>query len=307
LGKLIRWRPLSAECRIYIYPQDKCKPVFKTPWAPRKVARAVHRWARERASVSPREPVAQTVCNFDEDSLTLAAAAAINYLKGFDRQSLDAVYFASTMAPYKERQNAGIIAGALCAPDQVRSSDFTGSLKAGTGALLSALELVAAGSGSSAIVCAGDCRLGKMGSVQELIFGDAGAAILVSDKGVIAEFKGFFSITRDFVDHVRGANSRFDRQWEERWIRDLGYSRFIPEAIKGLCGKYGLAPADFAKVIYPCYFGAARKSINDQLGLSSENVQDDMQATVGDTGAAHSILMPAKALEEANAGTSSSL
>jgi 3-hydroxy-3-methylglutaryl CoA synthase len=146
-----------------------------------------------------------------------------------------------------------------------------------------------------------------MGSVQELIFGDAGAAILVSDKGVIAEFKGFFSITRDFVDHVRGANSRFDRQWEERWIRDLGYSRFIPEAIKGLCGKYGLAPADFAKVIYPCYFGAARKSINDQLGLSSENVQDDMQATVGDTGAAHSILMPAKALEEANAGTSSSL
>jgi 3-hydroxy-3-methylglutaryl CoA synthase len=244
----------------------------------------------------------KAVCNFDEDALTMAVAAGINCLKGFDRQAIEAVYFASTTAPYKERQNAGIIAGALCAPDEVRTADFGGSLKAGTSALLSAIEFVKAGSGSRAVVCAGDSRLGKMGSVQEMFFGDAGAAILVSDRDVVAEFKGSFSVTHDFVDHLRGADSKYDRQWEERWIRDFGYARFIPEAVEGLCNKYGLSLGDFSKVIYPCYYGGARKSINAKLGLEPEKVQDDMQATVGDSGAAHSLLMFAKALEEAKPG-----
>ncbi len=234
--------------------------------------------------------------------MTMAVAAGINCMKGFDRQSLDAVYFASTTAPYKERQNSGIVAGALCARDDIRSADFGGSLKAGTTALLSAIEFVSSGSGSNAIVCAGDSRLGKMGSVQEMFFGDAGAAMLISDKDVIAEYKGSYSVTHDFVDHMRGAWSKFDRQWEERWIRDFGYAQFIPQAIEGLCNKCGVSPGDFAKVVYPCYYGGARKSIGAKLGIDAEKVQDDMGTTVGDSGAAHALLMLAKALEEVNPG-----
>ncbi len=243
----------------------------------------------------------KAVANYDEDVLTMAVSAGINCLEGFDREALDAVYFASTTAPYKERQNANIVAGALCAREDIRSADFSGSLKAGTGALLSALEFVQSNGGSAA-VCAGDNRLGKMGSVQEMYFGDAGAAMLVSDSDVIAEYKGSYSVSYDFVDHLRGANSKYDRQWEERWIRDLGYGEFIPQAIKGLCSKYGLAPTDFAKVIYPCYYGGARKSINKQLGFEPDRLVDDLSATVGDSGAAHSLLMLSRALEEANPG-----
>ncbi len=243
----------------------------------------------------------KAVANCDEDALTMAVSAGITCLDGFDLDRLDAVYFASTTAPYKERQNAGIVAGALCAREEIRSADFAGSLKAGTSALLAALEFVAANGGSAA-VCAGDNRLGKMGSVQEMYFGDAGAAMLVSDSDVIAEYKGSFSVTHDFVDHLRGADSRFDRQWEERWIRDEGYQKFIPQAIQGLFDKYGLTAADFAKVVYPCYYGGARKTINAQLGFEPDKVVDDLSATVGDTGAAHPLLMLSKALEEASPG-----
>lgn len=244
----------------------------------------------------------KAVANFDEDSITMAVAAGIDCLKGFERAKIDAVYFATTTAPYKERQNANIVAGALGARDEIRSADFGGSLKAGTSALLSALEFVGFNGGAKAVVCAADCRLAKMASTQEMVFGDGGGALLVGDEDVIAEYKGSFSVSHDFVDHLRGANTRYDRMWEERWIRDVGYGSFIPQAVDGLCQKYGLSPADFDKVVYPCYYGGARKKINGMMQMDAEKVQDDMLGAVGDTGAAHPLLMMAAALETAQPG-----
>ncbi len=243
----------------------------------------------------------KAVANFDEDSVTMAVAAGMDCLRGVDRQSIDAVYFATTTAPYRERQNANIVAGALGTRDEIRSADFAGSLKSGTSALLSALEFVGY-NGGKAVVCAADCRLGKMASTQEMVFGDAGAAIMVSDQDVIAEYKGSFSVSHDFVDHLRGANTKYDRMWEERWIRDVGYQQFIPQAVQGLCAKYGLSPSDFDRIIYPCYYGGARKNINKVLQVEQEKVQDDMLATVGDSGSAHPLLMLAAALENARPG-----
>jgi hydroxymethylglutaryl-CoA synthase len=244
----------------------------------------------------------KAVANFDEDSLTMGVAAGMDCLKGVDRDSIEAVYFATTTAPFKERQNANLVAGALGARDEIRSADFAGSLKAGTSALLSALEFSAANDGARAVVCAADCRLGKMASTQEMIFGDAGAAMMVGGSDVIAEYKGSFSLSHDFVDHLRGAETKYDRMWEERWIRDVGYGSFIPQAINGLCQKYGINAADFDNVVYPCYYGGARKKINGMLGVEGDKVQDDLLATVGDSGAAHPLLMLAGALETAQPG-----
>lgn len=244
----------------------------------------------------------KAVANFDEDSITMAVAAGMDCLKGVDRDKIEAVYFATTTAPYKERQNANIVAGALGARDEIRSADFGGSLKAGTSALLSALEFAAANQGSKAMVCAADCRLGKMASTQEMVFGDGAAALMVGDSDVIAEYKGSFSVSHDFVDHVRGANTKYDRMWEERWIRDVGYGSFIPQAVSGLCEKYGLSPAGFDSIVYPCYYGGARKKINGLMQAEPEKVQDNLQEAVGDTGAAHALLMMAGALETARPG-----
>ena len=244
----------------------------------------------------------KAVANFDEDSVTMAAAAGLKCMEGFKPHEIGALYFASTTAPFKERLNGNIVAGALGIGEDIRVADFAGSVKSGTTALLSALEYVSSGSGEMAITCAADCRLGRAGSVQEMVFGDGGAAITVGKKDVIAAYKGSFSFSCDFVDHLRGSNSRYDRQWEERWIRDLGYERFIPQAIEGICNKYELKINDFDKIIYPCYYGGARKSINRKLGLEPNQVQDDLMMEAGDTGSAHPLLMLSAALEEAAVG-----
>ncbi|PIP05418.1 MAG: short-chain dehydrogenase, partial [Syntrophobacterales bacterium CG23_combo_of_CG06-09_8_20_14_all_48_27] len=55
----------------------------------------------------------KAVANFDEDSITMAVAAGIDCLQGMDRGKMDALYFATTTSPYKERQSAEIIATAF--------------------------------------------------------------------------------------------------------------------------------------------------------------------------------------------------
>lgn len=244
----------------------------------------------------------KAVANYDEDAVTMAAEAGKRCLHGFSPGELGALYFASTTAPYRERQCANIVAGALCAPEEIRSADFAGALKSGSSALLTALEFSAADGGRQALACAADCRLGKAASLQEMVFGDGAAAVLVGGDKPIALFKGAYSLAYDFVDQLRGADTTYNRQWEDRWVRDMGYEQFIPEAVMGLCRRYELKPADFAKVIYPCYYGAARRNINKQLGLEPAQVEDDLLQESGDTGTAHPLLMLCKALEEASPG-----
>lgn len=244
----------------------------------------------------------KAVASFDEDAVTMAAAAGKRCLQGFGPSALGALYFATTTAPFKERQCANIIAGALGAPENVRSADFGGALKAGSSALLASLEFSAANNGKQAITCASDCRLGKMASLQEMVFGDGAAAVLIGSDRPIARFMGAYSLSYDFVDQLRGANTAYNRQWEDRWVRDMGYEQFIPEVAAGLCREQGLEPSDFSKVIYPCYYGGARRSINKKLGLGPAQVEDDLLQESGDTGTAHPLLMLAKALEEASPG-----
>ena len=50
----------------------------------------------------------KAVAWFDEDSVTLGVAAAIECLRGFDRASVDAVLFASTTSPFREKQAAAL-------------------------------------------------------------------------------------------------------------------------------------------------------------------------------------------------------
>lgn len=243
----------------------------------------------------------KAVAGFDEDSITMAVAAGADALKGLSAAQLDSLSFASTCLPFKERINAGIIKEALGLRDDVGIADFSSGIKAGTTALLYALKS-ARGDSETSLVCCSDTRLGKPASPQEMLFGDAAAAFVVGDQNVIAEFKGSYCTAHDFVDHFRGEFSKFDRQWEDRWIRDMGIAKIIPEAVTGYLEKQKLQMSDFDKVIYPCHYAAARKQLNKVLGITAEMEQPNLQAEIGETGTPHALMMLIQALESAKAG-----
>ena len=247
-------------------------------------------------------PGEKAVANYDEDSVTMAVAASIDCLTGTDRDKVGGLYFATTTPPYRERQSAGIIANALDLRPDVRAADFTDSLKAGTYALLAACDAVKAGSDKNIVVCASDCRLGRPGSSQEVIFGEGGAALMVGDSDVIATLEGSYTLTYDFGDQWRADGEKFNRMWEDRWVRDEGYTKFIPEAINGLLKKYKLNIKDFAKVVIPCVYLREHQGIAKALQLDEKQVQKELLTTVGDTGTANSLMMLVAALEDAKPG-----
>jgi uncharacterized OB-fold protein len=90
--------------------------------------------------------------------------------------------------------------------------------------------------------------------------------------------------------------------WEDRWIRDEGYTKFIPEAINGLLKKYKLSIKDFAKVVIPCIYLREHQGITKALQIDDKQVQKEMLTTVGDTGSSHALMMLVAALEDAKPG-----
>jgi 3-hydroxy-3-methylglutaryl CoA synthase/NAD(P)-dependent dehydrogenase (short-subunit alcohol dehydrogenase family)/putative sterol carrier protein len=244
----------------------------------------------------------RSMCNWDEDSITMAVSAARDCLRGRDKQNLDAVYLASTTLPFADRQNAGILAAALNLKDQLTCADFTACQKTATTALITALEQVAGGARRDVLVTATDRRETKTAYFYEMWFGDGAAALTVGDTDVIAEFKGSFSLERDFVDHYRGARNTYDYVWEERWNRDEGYGKIMPEAIQGLLDKQGLGIDDIHRLAYPCFFKADHRKIAKTLGAKPETLIDNLHEVCGECGAAHSFLLLIKALETAQPG-----
>ncbi len=141
-----------------------------------------------------------------------------------------------------------------------------------------------------------------MSSSQEQAYGDASAAFLIGASNVIASLEGSYSISYDFMGHWRAEGDRFDRTWEDRFVRDAGYTRLLPEVISGLLKKYDLNMADFSRVVYTCPYAKEHAAIGKQIGADPSRIQDHMLNSVGDSGAAYPLVMLAAALGEAKPG-----
>ncbi len=267
----------------------------------RKVVASTHAWIAP--NLMGKGKGERSVGNWDEDAVTMAVEACRDCLgDDDDRSHIDALYFASTTMPFADRLNSGIIASALTLETGTQAVDVANTQRAGTSALIEALNKVEAGGASHALVVASDMRKARAASAQELDFGDGAACFTVGKDNILAEFVGSHSVTHDFVDHFRGDHEEFDYNWEERWVRDEGLAKIVPEAIQGVLSKTGVAPGDINHIVMPCLFPRVPQSIAKTCGLNPEALHDTLAAVAGDTGAAHSSVLLAKALETAKAG-----
>ena len=243
----------------------------------------------------------RTMCNWDEDPVTMAVEAARDCLKGQDRSGVAALSFASTTLPFEDRLNAGIIAEALNLNPNVSAQDVTASQRAATSALMSALQMARGGSGPM-LVIASEKRRTKTASPLELQTGDGAAALLVGTGPVVAKLIAHTSRTVDFVDHFRGEGFEFDYTWEERWIRDEGYNKIVPDTLAALFKATDVKPADIAHFAMPCVLPRVAAGVAKKMGLPETVVRDNLHTVCGETGAAHPLVMLAHTLEEAKPG-----
>ena len=244
----------------------------------------------------------RAMCNWDEDALTMAVSAAQDCRADGGPERVDALYFASTSAPFVDRQNAGVVAEALNLGTDLRTMDVGGSRRAATSATLAALDLVRANAGASALVVAGEHRRTQVGSPLEMIYGDGAAAISIGGEGVIAEFITAHTHAEDFVDQYRGEGMDHDYEWEERWVRSEGYLKLVPAAVQGLLQKANFTASDIKHFVMPCGRRRVPESVAKAAGISADAIIDNLVENCGETGAAHPMLLLVGALERAEPG-----
>lgn len=244
----------------------------------------------------------RSMCDVDEDSITMAVEAMRDCLTGAKEGGITALYFASTTAPFDDRQNSAVIAEALGLNEDIATLDVSHSQRAGTSGLIAALKATIGDGDGTAVYVAADHRQAKSASAQELLFGDGAAALSLGRANVIAKFLGSHTITRDLIDHYRGQGDKYDHQWEERWVREEGYFKMVPETIQKLLHKTATSAAEVNHFILPCLIRGVREKIAHKMGIPAESVRDNLLAGCGETGTAHPLVMLVDALQDAQPG-----
>jgi 3-hydroxy-3-methylglutaryl CoA synthase/uncharacterized OB-fold protein len=246
----------------------------------------------------------RSVANNDEDVVTMASEAAIDCLAGLERDKVDGLYFASTTAPYREKECSTLAATAADLRPEIVTADFGNSLRAGTAALRAALDTVVSGSARQVLVTASDCRIGYPRSNYEQTFGDAAAALLISNNGKpIVTVEGHHSISSELYDVWRLDKDTYVQSWEDRFIIERGYTENMETAISGLLQKKALSAQDISKAVLYAPTSRAQQGLAHRLGFDVKTqLQDLLIGDVGISGCAHALLMLVAALEEAEPG-----
>jgi len=245
---------------------------------------------------------AKAVAYCDEDSLTMAVAAALDAAQGMDPSRIHALYFASTTAPYTEKQSASQVAAALDMGTKVRTADFANTLRAGSTALLAGCDTLAAGNIENIMVTMSDCRLGAADGKFEDELGDAAAAFLLGTEDLLATIDATASVSKEAIDEWRADDDHFVRFFDVRYASNLLYTPLVKEAVTDLFAKTGLTAADYSKIVLYGHDDKIRTALATKLGFTLEQIVPSYFKEIGNSGTAAAGLMLCKALDDAKSG-----
>ena len=238
----------------------------------------------------------RAVASYDEDATSMSVEAARAALASFEAPTPAAIYFTSATPPYLDKTNANAIHAALNYPVEVFAGDMAGSVRSTTAALDAALN-----DRRPVLVTAADVRTGRPGSGDEAQLGDAGAAVMIGsddDAPVIAEWLGSSFATHEFLDRWRAPGWNYSRVWEERFGESV-YKPLVAEAATNAFKSTELAAADIDKVIVAGLHARAVRGAAGAAGVGAVPIAEDLTASIGTTGSAHSLVALAAALDQA--------
>ena len=241
----------------------------------------------------------RAVAAYDEDTTTMGVAAARIARDSVPGVEVDALWFSTPSPAYLDKTNASAVHAALQLDATVGALDFGGALRSGAGALRTALT-----AGVTTMVVAADRRDGLATSADEAAGGDGAAAIVIGDDTagpVIAEYLGAGVVTEEFLERWRVPGSSRSRTWEERF-GEVTYAPLMASAWEAALDQTGLRVDDIDRVAIAGTHTRAVSRNSRRLGVPDAARIDDLSATVGNTGAAHPLLLLAASLEDAEPG-----
>jgi 3-hydroxy-3-methylglutaryl CoA synthase/uncharacterized OB-fold protein len=246
-------------------------------------------------------PGSRTVAAVDEDALTMAVDAALACVGDADPAAFDALSFASTSAPYLEKQVASVVATAIDLPRDAAVADFGGSTRAGLAALRAACDAVRAGSLARPLVVAADVRPAEPGSDLEAQLGDGAACVALGRDDVIAELVSAAAVSEAFTYAWRTDAQRYVQVADARFGNQYGVARDVPEAVVAALRKADLPPARVATLCLATPDARAAADAAKRIGCDPKT-QLAPALDVGVLGTPDPLVLLGRALETARPG-----
>jgi 3-hydroxy-3-methylglutaryl CoA synthase/uncharacterized OB-fold protein len=225
----------------------------------------------------------RVVASFDENSTTMAVAAARGLAPDALGPDTD-VWFATTSPAYLDKTNATAIHAALGLAPSALATDAVGSCRSTVGALRAAAA-------TGGLVVAADVRVGRPGSADERLGGDAAAAVVFGDGPAIADIVAHEHSTAEFLDTWRPPSATVAAHWEERFGYEQ-YAALIDDVVPRALAQAGVSSADHFVVVSP------NSAIVKRAGSLVPAAQG-VASPVGYSGAADLLLGLAEVLDRA--------
>ena len=261
----------------------------------RSVIGAAMGWARGRNKAGEGT---RSFAHWDEDALTMAVEACREALAASSGCVPEALFLASTSAPFADRSNAGLMREALNLSSGIMLADLAGSRRCATTALGEALKLPG---DAVRLLCASECVDTRPGSDMEADTGHAAAAVLTGPGPGLATLKAARHMHEDFLDQYRMSDQRFDYTLEARWQTDAGIRKQLQTLLKSTLDEAGLDAAAVDWLLLP-FNARVAKTVAKDCGLATAFRPDGLIGELGRCGAAQPLLMLSRVLREASPG-----
>lgn len=254
-------------------------------------------WRLERAAIgqalgSPSGRGSRSVASYDEDTTTLAVAAARRAVA--TGQSVDELYFSTPEPAYQDKTNATTVHAALGLSQRAGAYDLVGSVRSAAAAMVAG---EAAGRDHPTLSVVAELRTGLAGGSDERDSGDGAVAFTFVPSGAVAELIGRAATTAEFVDRWRVPGEASSQQWEERF----GEQAYVPlaqavfdEALKSA----GITPDGVDHLVVTGLHARAVRLVRSSLRAATP----DRSTTIGNLGAADAGVGLADVLERADPG-----
>lgn len=239
----------------------------------------------------------RTLAFWDEDSTTMGVAAARMLLAQANRDELRSFDFCTLTPAFAERQNASVLHAALRLPSSCITQE------SGTTALaaLIALHRLMA-TGQRGLLVAADRPVRAPGSVAEARTGDGAVAVMADPFNASLHYLGGATRTDAMVERYRAPDALFSTEWEERWLRKVGWQGLVHETITDALADAEIDPEAIDHLVLASTLPRLAQRVATQAGLFNAHLADDLGAEIGETGTAHGLLMLAAHLPKVAPG-----
>jgi hydroxymethylglutaryl-CoA synthase len=227
----------------------------------------------------------KTVPGMDEDTITIAVAAAKNALKraGIDPKKIGAVYIGSESHPYAVKPSGTVLIDALGIGPEVHVADFEFACKAGAEAMFVSYSHVKSGNMEYSMGIGADTSQGAPGDALEYSASAGGTAYIFGRENVIAEVIDTYSFTSDTADFWRREYQHYPRHGG-RFTGEPAYFKHVLGCAKGILEKSGHKPSDFAHAVFHMPNGKFPLTAGRKLGFTDEQMQQGWVVnTMGNT------------------------